>query len=103
MFEILQCLSNCVAVQRVVPVAERPEVVRSLLPRLVWAFCLKAERPPKVIEGLFEAVRLRAEGDRRDHRVRQRHNQNPKPFIWTASANDILAKVKRARKAMNKL
>lgn len=31
------------------------------------------------------------------------HNQNPKPFIWTATANDILAKVKRARKAANKL
>ena len=31
------------------------------------------------------------------------HNENPKPFIWTASANDILAKVKRARKAANKL
>jgi transposase len=31
------------------------------------------------------------------------HNQNPKPFIWTASANDILAKVKRAQKALNKL
>ena len=30
------------------------------------------------------------------------HNQNPKPFIWTASAKDILAKVKRARAAMNK-
>jgi transposase len=28
------------------------------------------------------------------------HNQNPKPFIWTASANDILEKVKRARKAL---
>ena len=25
------------------------------------------------------------------------HNQNPKPFIWTARANDILAKVLRAR------
>ena len=25
-----------------------------------------------------------------------RHNQSPKPFIWTASANDILEKVKRA-------
>lgn len=31
------------------------------------------------------------------------HNQNPKPFIWTASANDILAKVKRARKSLDKL
>ena len=31
------------------------------------------------------------------------HNQNPKPFIWTASATDILAKVKRARTVLNKL
>ena len=31
------------------------------------------------------------------------HNENPKPFIWTASARDILAKVKRARTALNKL
>ncbi len=31
------------------------------------------------------------------------HNENPKPFIWTASATDILAKVKRARKVLNKL
>lgn len=30
------------------------------------------------------------------------HNVNPKPFIWTASARDILAKVKRARAAANK-
>jgi len=30
------------------------------------------------------------------------HNDDPKPFIWTKSANDILAKVKRARKALNK-
>lgn len=31
------------------------------------------------------------------------HNQCPKPFIWTASATDILAKVKRARARLNKL
>ena len=30
------------------------------------------------------------------------HNANPKPFIWTASATDILAKVKRARAVLNK-
>jgi len=30
------------------------------------------------------------------------HNEDPKPFIWTAKANDILAKVKRARAALNK-
>ena len=28
------------------------------------------------------------------------HNERPKPFIWTASANDILEKVKRARKTL---
>jgi len=31
------------------------------------------------------------------------HNCWPKPFIWTASANDILAKVKRAQARLNKL
>ncbi len=25
------------------------------------------------------------------------HNDSPKPFIWTAKANDILAKVMRAK------
>ena len=30
-----------------------------------------------------------------------RHNKNPKPFIWTAKAADILEKVKRARSALN--
>ena len=30
-----------------------------------------------------------------------RHNQNPKPFIWTAKASDILEKVKRARRTLN--
>jgi transposase len=28
------------------------------------------------------------------------HNQEPKPFIWTATANDILAKVLRAQKTL---
>jgi transposase len=31
----------------------------------------------------------------------ERHNLKPKPFIWTASANDILQKVTRARKALH--
>jgi transposase len=30
-------------------------------------------------------------------------NQNPKPFIWTAKAFDILEKVKRGRAALNKM
>src|ERR1035437_9626637 len=30
------------------------------------------------------------------------HNQNPKPFIWTAKATDILEKVTRTRAVLNK-
>jgi hypothetical protein len=30
-----------------------------------------------------------------------KHNDNPKPFIWTAKAADILEKVKRARASLN--
>jgi hypothetical protein len=33
--------------------------------------------------------------------VIEEHNRNPKPFIWTAKANDILEKVKRARANLN--
>ncbi len=33
---------------------------------------------------------------------REHHNENPKPYIWTKSANDILEKVKRARQILNK-
>ena len=29
------------------------------------------------------------------------HNLEPKPFIWTASANDILAKVMRAKNTLS--
>jgi transposase len=31
----------------------------------------------------------------------ERHNQQPKPFIWTAKASDILEKVKRGRAVLN--
>ena len=30
-----------------------------------------------------------------------KHNENPKPFIWTAKASDILEKVKRARATLD--
>jgi hypothetical protein len=30
------------------------------------------------------------------------HNAAPKPFIWTATAETIMEKVTRARKALNK-
>jgi transposase len=35
------------------------------------------------------------------HHYIDRHNQQPKPFIWTAKASDILEKVKRGRSALN--
>jgi transposase len=33
----------------------------------------------------------------------QHHNQNPKPFIWTAKAEDIIAKYRRAKAVLDKL
>ena len=30
-----------------------------------------------------------------------RHNDNPKPFVWTAKASDVLEKVKRARTVLD--
>jgi len=49
--------------------------------------------------GVFHNVEelTTAIGDDIDH-----HNQQPKPFIWTATASDILAKVARARKVLDK-
>ncbi len=45
------------------------------------------------VEELFMAI-----GDYID-----RHNENPKPFVWTKKASDILAKVTRARKVLDNL
>jgi transposase len=33
----------------------------------------------------------------------QQHNRSPKPFVWTAKADEILAKVRRARNVLDKL
>ena len=30
------------------------------------------------------------------------HNENPKPFVWTKSVEDILRKVNRARQVLSK-
>ena len=48
--------------------------------------------------GAFGSVEelITAIGEYIDH-----HNENPKPFIWTAKAADILEKVKRARAALH--
>jgi hypothetical protein len=31
------------------------------------------------------------------------HNENPRPFAWTAKAEDILEKVRRARAVLDKI
>jgi transposase len=52
----------------------------------------------RIRRGIFHDVEelIMAIGDYVD-----KHNENPKPFIWTAKASDILEKVKRARMALN--
>ena len=48
--------------------------------------------------GIFRDVQelIMAIGDYID-----KHNDNPKPFVWTAKAADILEKVKRARAVLD--
>ncbi len=50
--------------------------------------------------GVFRSVEelIAAVGEYIDH-----HNDNPKPFIWTAKAADILEKVKRAQAVLHNL
>ena len=50
--------------------------------------------------GVFPSVKYLKEAI---HEYLDAHNENPKPFIWTASASDILEKVTRARKKLDKL
>jgi hypothetical protein len=52
----------------------------------------------RIRRGIFHYVEelIMAIGDYID-----KHNENPKPFIWTAKASDILEKVKRARLALD--
>ena len=49
--------------------------------------------------GIFQDLEqlIMAIGNYIDH-----HNQNPKPFIWTAKASDILEKVTRAQASLDK-
>ena len=47
--------------------------------------------------GVFHAV---MELQRAIRHSMDRHNQKPKPYLWTAQATDILEKVKRAWAAL---
>ena len=51
----------------------------------------------RIRRGIFRSV---PELEAAIHAYIANHNAAPKPFIWTASATDILAKVTRARKAL---
>jgi transposase len=51
----------------------------------------------RIRRGIFRSV---PELEEAIHTYIAKHNAAPKPFVWTASANDILAKVSRARKAL---
>jgi len=33
----------------------------------------------------------------------EHHNKNPRPYIWTASASDILAKITRAKATLARI
>jgi len=52
----------------------------------------RAFRPQPVMYALVETPRT---GEHIDN-----HSRQPKPFIWTAKASDILEKVKRAQAAL---
>jgi transposase len=52
----------------------------------------------RIRRGIFRSV---PELEAAIHAYIANHNAAPKPFIWTASATDILAKVTRARKALD--
>jgi hypothetical protein len=37
------------------------------------------------------------------HAYIENHNSNPKPFVWAAKAEDIIAKYRRAKAVLDKL
>ena len=54
----------------------------------------------RIRNGVFKSV------DQLEEAIRQyldQHNANPQKFVWTKRAEDILAKVARAREALNKI
>ena len=53
----------------------------------------------RIRRGVFKSV---AELEAAINEYIAAHNVKPKPFIWTAKASDILAKVTRARAVLNK-
>ena len=59
-----------------------------------WFRAITAER---IRRGVFTSV---AELERAIYDYIEHNNANPKPFVWTKSANDIIVKVNRGRAAL---
>lgn len=53
----------------------------------------------RIRRGIFKSV---AELEQAIHDYIQHHNANPKPFVWTKSADDIILKVNRGRAVLGK-
>jgi len=66
----------------------------NLAERLLWELtdkrirCGVFRRVPELIQAIDEYIR--------------HHNASPKPFVWTKTAKDILAKLNRAKQAFDK-
>jgi transposase len=54
----------------------------------------------RIRRGVFKSVAQLIEAIRADI---EEHNSNPRPFVWTAKAEDILEKVRRARAVLDKI
>jgi len=54
----------------------------------------------RIRRGVFRSVQQLIEAIRA---YIDEHNDNPKPFVWTAKAEDILEKVRRARAVLDKI
>jgi hypothetical protein len=78
-------------------VGSSPEIIHLLYPDQQFV-ALRNITQNRLRRGIFRDVEelIMAIGEYID-----KHNDNPKPFVWTAKATDILEKVKRARKALD--
>ena len=54
----------------------------------------------KIIRGVFKSV---ADLITAIQAYVDYHNDHPKPFVWTAKAEDIIAKYRRAKAVLNKI
>jgi hypothetical protein len=54
----------------------------------------------RIRRGVFKSVAPLIEAIRADI---EEHNSRPRPLVWTAKAEDILEKVRRARAVLNKI